>query len=210
MLCNFQPITKHGVEHILRILSFASSKSPGPGGTSPSDLKCVAKTISGTPAVLFNISLATGEVPQDFKIGNSILLLKRGKKDTTNPVSYRGINSNSILSKAQAKLVLRQIGKFLEDNEVFSELQYEFRKGLSTIDLLTAVVDDQFLARGKNLFTAVVLTDLSKSFDIVQHPFFLIMLQMLPDWRNRSEVALSLQLSARMESEHSESEQLVI
>ena len=154
--------------------------------------------------------MATGEVPQDFKIGNVILLLKPGKTDTTSPANYRGINSNSILSKALAQLVLRQISKFLKDYQVFSELQHEFRKGRSTIDLLTAVVDDRLLARGKNLFTAGVLTDLSRSFDIVQHPIFLIMLQMLPDWRNRSEVALSLQLSARMESEDSESEQLVI
>ena len=66
---------------------------------------------------------------------------------------------NSTLSKALEKLVLQQIGKFLDDNQVFSESQYGFRKGQSltvTMDLLTAVVDDWLLARDKKLFTADV------------------------------------------------------
>ena len=60
-LCNFQPVTKHDVERTL--LSFASSKSPGPDGICSSELKLAAKTISGMLTILFNESLATGEVP---------------------------------------------------------------------------------------------------------------------------------------------------
>ena len=51
------------------------------------------------------------------------------------------------------------------------------RKGWSTKNLLTAVVDDWLLAREKKLFTAVVFIDLSKAFDNVQHQTSLIMLQ---------------------------------
>ena len=95
-LFNFQPVTKHDVERTL--LSFASSKSPGPDGICSSELKLAAKTISGMLTIVFNESLATGEVPQDFKLGNIIPLLKPGKKDTTSPANYRGITLNSILS----------------------------------------------------------------------------------------------------------------
>ena len=58
-----------------------------------------AKTISGMLTIVFNESLATGEVPQDFKLGNIIPLLKPGKKDTISPANYRGITLNRILSK---------------------------------------------------------------------------------------------------------------
>ena len=122
----------------------------------------------------FNESLATGEVPLDFKLGNIIPLFKPGKKDTTSPANYRGITLNSILSKALEKLVLEQIGKFLDNNQVFSESQYGFRKGRSTID-----GSGRWLALGtwEELFTAVVFIDLSKAFDNVQHQTLLIMLQ---------------------------------
>ena len=76
--------------------------------------------------------------------------------------------------------MLQQIGKFLDDNQVFSESQYGFRKGQSltvTMDLSTAVVGDWLLARDKELFTAVVFKDLRKAFDNVQHQTLLIMLQ---------------------------------
>ena len=58
-----------------------------------------------------------------------------------------------------------------------SRSTYGFRKGRSTMDLLTAVVDDWLLAREKKLFTAVVFIDLSKAFDNVQRQTLLIMLQ---------------------------------
>ena len=174
-LCNFQPVTKHDVERTL--LSFASSKSPGPDGICSSELKLAAKTISGMLTILFNESLATGEVPLDFKLGKIIPLLKPGKKDTTSPANYRGITWNTILSEALEKLVMEQIGKFLDNNKVFSESQCGFRKGGSTMDLLTPVVDDRFLAREKKLSTAVVFIDLSKAFENVQQQTLVIMLQ---------------------------------
>ena len=47
-LCSFQPVTKQDVEHTYTLLmSFASSKSPGPEGICSSELKLAAKTISG-------------------------------------------------------------------------------------------------------------------------------------------------------------------
>ena len=45
------------------------------------------------------------------------------------------------------------------------------------MDLLTAVVDNWLLAREKKFFRAVVIIDLSKAFDNVQHQTLLIMLK---------------------------------
>ena len=119
-----------------------TGKSPGLNGISPFDLKLVARKISGTLAVLFNESLATGEIPLDFKVGHNIPLLKRGKKDNTVPAHYHSITLNNILSKVLEKVVLEQIIKFLEEHQILSDSQYGFRNGRCTMDLLTTVMDD--------------------------------------------------------------------
>ena len=51
-------------------------KSPGPDQIRPSELKMVAKEIAWSVSILFNETLVTGELPQEFKMGNIVPLLK--------------------------------------------------------------------------------------------------------------------------------------
>ena len=122
--------------------------------------------------------LCTAQFTQHPLVATFRDLLKPGKKNTTGPTNYRGITLNSILSKALEKRVLQQIGKFLDDNQVFSESQYGFRKRTVNDGLVDGSgIDDWLLACEKKLFTAVVFVDLSKAFHNVQHQTLLIMLQ---------------------------------
>ena len=116
-LCSFQPVTKHDVERTL--LSFASSKSPG---ICSSELKLAGKTISGMLTILFNESLATGEVPQDSKLGNIIPLPKPGKKDTTSSANYWGITLNSILAR-EKKLFTAVV--FMDLSKAFDNVHHQ-------------------------------------------------------------------------------------
>ena len=173
----FIPVSPSEVErHLLDLLS---NKAPGPDAITPSDLKLTAGRIAETVAILFNESLATGELPVDFKAGNIIPILKPGKMDSSLPTNYRGITLTSILSKILEKIVYHQIEEFLEKGKAFDDAQYGFRKNRSCTDLLMTVVDDWLLARDNKLSTAVVFIDLSKAFDNVQHQYLLILLQRL-------------------------------
>ena len=64
----------------------------------------------------------------------------------------------------------------MDDNEVFSEWKYGFRKGQSTMDLLTAVMDGELFESDKKIVNCtVVFIDFNKVFD-VQHETLLNML----------------------------------
>ena len=93
------------MENLLKDLN--PSKATGPDDISSTDLKLAAKNIAGTIAILFNDheSLQTGDLPDEFKLGQVIPILKPGKTDTSLPSSYRGITLTSILSKVLEKVV---------------------------------------------------------------------------------------------------------
>ena len=77
---SFQRFTPVSVAEVERLLSrLVPTKAPGPDTIRPSELKLVAKVIAPTVTILFNESLATGELPQEFKAGNLSPLLKPGK-----------------------------------------------------------------------------------------------------------------------------------
>ena len=155
------------------------SKATGPDDISSTDLKLAAKNVAGTIAMLFNESLQTGDLPDEFKLGHVIPILKPGKTDTSLPSSYRGSTLTSILSKVLEKVVYKQVNTFLNDTHALNEQQYGFRKGRSCADLLTATVDDWLLARDRKLPTAIVFLDLSKAFANAQHEQLLQRLQKL-------------------------------
>ena len=73
------------------VLELKREKSPGPDQIRPSELKMVAKEIAWSVSILFNETLVTGELPQEFKMGNIVPLLKPGKTNTGLPSNYRGI-----------------------------------------------------------------------------------------------------------------------
>ena len=173
----FNPLTSKEVLELLKNLK--PSKSPGPDQIRPSELKMVAKEIAWSVSILFNETLVTGELPQEFKMGNIVPLLKPGKTNTALPSNYRGITLTCklILSKVLERIVYDQITTYLRERNILSGSQYGFRTGHSCADLLTVAIDDWLLAQDSKMHTAIVFIDLSKAFDNVQHQLLLLKLQ---------------------------------
>ena len=132
-LCEFNVVSRCEVENLLKDLN--PLKATGPDDISSTDLKLAAKNITGTIAILFNKSFQTGDLPDEFKLGHVIPILKPGKTDTSLPSSYCGITLTSILSKVLEKVVYNQVNTFLNDTHALNEQQYGFRKGRSCADL---------------------------------------------------------------------------
>ena len=75
---SFQRFTSLSVAEVERLLSrLVPTKAPGPNTIRPSELKLVAKMIAPTVTILFNDSLATGELPQEFNAGKISWLFYR-------------------------------------------------------------------------------------------------------------------------------------
>ena len=174
-LCEFSPVSSREVRQLLKDLD--PSKAAGPDEIPPAALKMVADEIAFPLSILFNESLATGVLPDEFKIGHLHPLLKPGKSNSKEASNYRGITLTCILSKVLEKVVHRQIYHHLESSGALSTSQFGFRRGHSCSDLLLSVVDDWLSARDSKLCTAVVFLDLTKAFDNVDHQSLLLLLQ---------------------------------
>ena len=76
---------------------------------------------------LFNIMLDTGIILSGWSLGVIIPIHKKG--DKANPDNYRGITLLSCFGKLFTSVLNNKLYKFLEQNELLSEVQAGFRKG---------------------------------------------------------------------------------
>ena len=138
----------------------------------------VADEIAFPLSILFNESLATGVLPDEFKIGHLHPLLKPGKSNSKEASNYRGITLTCILSKGLEKVVHRQIYHHLESSG--GPIHFSVwipPRPFMLWSVALRVVDDWLSARDSKLSTAVVFLDLTKAFDNVDHQSLLLLLQ---------------------------------
>eukprot|EP00061_Rhincodon_typus_P009537 g33122.t1 len=97
--------------------------SPGPDGIYPRILREATEQIAGVFTDIFVSSLATGEVPEDYKIANVVQLLKKGNRD--NPGNYR-LSFTSVVRKSLEKILRDRMYTPLEANGLISDKQHGF------------------------------------------------------------------------------------
>ena len=98
-------------------------------------------------------------------------IFKKGRK--TNVSNYRPISLLPILSKVIEKVVHEQTTKFLNDNNIFYKYQSGFRNNHST-DLFLSFLNDKILKGFDNgVYTGMILIDLQKAFDTINHKILL-------------------------------------
>ena len=87
--------------------------------------------------------------------------------------NYRPISILSTFSKILEKLIYNRTQSFLEKHSIILSTQYGFRPAYSTshamIDILTSTLDNTNV----NKITALLLLDLKKAFDMVNHDILL-------------------------------------
>ena len=102
---------------------------------------------------LFNYILHTGNVPQDWVIGNIVPIYKN-KGDPTLPGNYRGISILSCFGKFFTSIINYRLTNFINNNNILSENQAGFRPGYSTVDhifTIKNVIDVFFIKKEKNI-----------------------------------------------------------
>jgi len=116
------------------------TKSPGPDRLHPRLLYEVRKEILHPLKILFDTSYNLGTVPSDWKSANITAIHKKGnKKDPTN---YRPVSLTSIVCKITESIIRDFIMEHFLDNDLFSNKQYGFIKGRSTVLQLLNIMDD--------------------------------------------------------------------
>ena len=99
--------------------------------------------------------------------------------DAGNPCNNRPISLLPVLSKVNERLAHRQFVTFLDNNNKLSQFQSGNRKYHSTETALLSVTDDLLKAMDEKKISILVLMDMSKAFDSINHDILLSKLRSL-------------------------------
>ncbi|KAF2343632.1 Reverse transcriptase domain, partial [Trinorchestia longiramus] len=157
--------TVEEVEEQLSILN--PYKSSGPDGRGPRILKETAEVISEPLTNIFNRSLETRIVPDDWKRANVTPIFKKGNKQIPN--NYRPISLTSVISKTIERLLKVRITKHLNDQNLINDTQHGFREKRSCLTNLLDFFGEVNLIYDSTEAVDLVYLDFQKAFDKVPH-----------------------------------------
>jgi hypothetical protein len=150
-----------------------TSKAPGPDGISTRVLKECRDELAEPFQVLFNQSLDTAQIPNNWKQANVVPIYKKGNKSEAS--NYRPVSLLPIISKVLERCVLNKILDAI--TPYISKLQHGFMKGKSTTTQITTVLSNIHNIFDNKEQTDVIYFDLSKAFDSVSHSLLIHKLQ---------------------------------
>jgi hypothetical protein len=168
-LFKFTPVTCTEVQRI--ITTMPSNKSPGPDKISMRIIKDCLPVILGPLTDIINNSFTTSAFPESWKIAEIIPLLKEGDHEVA--ANNRPLSMLKVLSKICEKVALNQFSGFLNRTDRLSSQQSGNKKYHSTETLSILVNDFLLKSMDNKKLTALVLLDLSKAFDSVDHSILL-------------------------------------
>ena len=113
------------------------------------------------------MSVTSGEVPDELKSARVKPLFK--KKCRSEVGNYRPVSILCVVSKILERAVYKQLEVFLTKNNLIYEFQSGFRGNFSTDACLIHLTDHIKKNTSKGLYTGMIMLDLQKAFDTVDH-----------------------------------------
>ena len=170
----FQPVTVSNVYHLLHGLS--SNKATGVDNISSKIIKIAAPAISDSLAYIFNQAITLSLFPHEWKTARIIPLYKNGQRNL--PGNYRPISVLPVISKIMERILYDQLYNYLTKFGLLSDSEFGFRKFHSTATALLDCTNDWYMNLDCKMFNLVVLIDLKKAFDTVDHQILLTKLEL--------------------------------
>ena len=165
----FKPVTCSVIRRI--IMAMPRNKSPGPDKISIGVIKDCPPVILGPLTNLINSSLMLGKFPDKWKLSEVIPLHKDGDQEI--PSNDRPLSFLEVLSKVCERVALDQFNSYITENQRLSPHQNGNRKHHSTETLNIYITDKMLEAMDKKHVTTLILLDLSKAFDSINHTILL-------------------------------------
>jgi hypothetical protein len=142
-------------------------KSPGVDDIHPRVLKELSLEIVEILTKLFNLSLKTSNLPEDWKLSIVTALFKKGSRSEVS--NYRPVSLTCIVCKILESIITEKIMSYLLDNKLLSNKQFGFIKGRSTSIQLLTLLDKWSKHLDNSDGIDVIYTDFEKAFDKVPH-----------------------------------------
>lgn len=116
---------------------------------------------------IINLSIQDGKFPGAFKTARVVPLFKKNSK--TDVGNYRPVSILCNISKIFEHIVYEQVEKYVSEHDLLYELQSGFRPGYSTDTCLIHLMDYIKMQSENGNYTGMVMLDLQKAFDTVDH-----------------------------------------
>ncbi len=165
----FRPTNEDEICTIINKLG--SRKGAGHDGIKSDIVKHVSKEIATPLATILNLSLSTGEVPDELKIAKVVPIYKKDNPEFFG--NYRPVSVLPCLSKVLERIVYNRAYDFLCKNNVLYNKQYGFRTNHSTYMAVLDFVNIVSKAIDNDMYTLGIFMDLSKAFDTIDHGILL-------------------------------------
>ena len=166
-------ISNNGVRNLLKNLK--PHKAAGPDNIRPIILKTLCHVISPILTFMFQRSLRTGELPDEWRQANVVPIFKKGPRKLAE--NYRPVSLTCICSKLMEHVITSGLMKHLERNNILHGKQFGFRAKRSCETQLLELVEDIHRNMQSGTQTDLVVMDFSKAFDKVSHTRLLYKLQ---------------------------------
>ena len=166
---NFSIVTEEEILKLLKGLNV--SKATGCDKVSAKFLKDGTYEIVEPLTYIINLSLRTQTVPDDLKEARVVPLFKKGDKNVEG--YYRPVSILPVISKLLERIVHNQVYFYLGENNMIYKQQSGFRQSFSTKTTLTFLTDSIRFNTDNGFYTGLVLIDLQKAFDTVDHELLL-------------------------------------
>ena len=150
-----------------KLLELKSNKSPRPDSIHPKVLHDTAEAMALPLMIIFRTSIKTMSLVKDWKIANISTIFKKGNKSYPN--NYRPVSLTAIVCKILESIIRDYIINHMKVNNLFSDKQFGFIGGRSTMLQLLKVIDiwTEILDQGGSL--DAIYCDFMKAFDKVPH-----------------------------------------
>ena len=158
-------IDNHGVHKLLRGLK--PHKATGPDMVPARFLRDYAMELSNIISKLFQFSIDSGTIPNDWKTASIVPIFKKGEKHK--PANYRPVSLTSICCKLLEHIVHSNIMDHYDQLNILTDKQHGFRSKRSCETQLIVTIQELAKSMSVGEQVDIVLLDFSKAFDKVPH-----------------------------------------
>jgi hypothetical protein len=158
-------ISEKGVKKELNRLNLC--KATGPDKVPVRILKETANIITHILTKIYQQSINTGQIPEDWKNANIVPIFKKG--DRSKPSNYRPVSLTSVASKILEHIIVSQIMDHLDNQHILNENQHGFRAKRSCESQLLMTTNDITKWMNNNIQVDIAILDFAKAFDKVAH-----------------------------------------
>ena len=171
----FSFVTEDLVLKLLKDMNI--DKAAGIDNLSGKLLKDAANILAKPISKICNLSIKYSVFPTDCQIAKLKPLFKKGS--TTLPKNYRPISLLPLISKIFEKVVHDQTQAFLDENKILFKFQSGFRRTFSADSCLSYLSNKIASGFESGLHTGMILIDLQKAFDTIDHEILINKLEFL-------------------------------